>query len=138
MTGTVYEIALPNGYGYVRVLRHHPTYGEILTVDQTVYGTPLQDVSALAADKIVIFPLSATARSQEVSFRRMSDTLTAPETPFLFKFAVRDQNGDPIYWWLWDGDEIQISGDDKDIADLPERKILTKKEFLSMWRGSAR
>jgi hypothetical protein len=37
------------------------------------------------------------------------------------KFAVRDEDGQPIYWWLWDGDTIEVASTDMNIAALPER-----------------
>lgn len=129
----VYEVTLPTGFGYVCVLHRHPTYGDVLGVDPTVCERPSPDPTGIVHEQVVIFPIEAAIKAQSLSARHVGDRVVEEPPPLCFKFAVRDKNGDPIYWWLWDGDEIKIAGDDLDLDAMPERKVLTPQELIALW-----
>jgi len=133
VTQPIYEIALPAGFGYVAVILRHATYGTILGVDRTLHQIQQRDLTGFTADQIVIFPLEAAVKAQTLSARHIGERPVADVPRLCFKFAVRDKDGDPIYWWLWNGDTIEIAGDDCDLSQLPERTVLTQKELVALW-----
>lgn len=133
MTQAVYEIALATGFGYVSILCTHPTYGDVLGVDTAIHETRLKDPGTFTFDQIVIFPLEAAVTSRTVIAQHIGDRPVSDNTPIIFKFAVRDRAGDPIYWWLWDGDQIKLADANEDLDALPERRVLSPRAFLGVW-----
>lgn len=133
MRHPVYEITLPAGFGYVSVLRWHPTYGDILGVDVTPSDEPLIDTDAFKFGRIVIFPLRAAMAAKRLPARYAGDLQPQQAPNITFKFAVRDQSGGAIYWWLWDGAAITLADARQDLSSVPERRVLTQKDFMNIW-----
>lgn len=133
MKQPIFEITLAKGFGYVSLLRSHPTYGDILGVDLTLYRKPLVRLGTFNVNRIVISPLLAAIKATAVSARKIEERTVQNDPDIIFKFAVRDNAGDPIYWWLWDGDVIKIADADEDLSSLPERRVLTPVELLNSW-----
>lgn len=133
-TGDVVEIEMDGKYCYARVLRVHPTYREILALSPTGFASPCDDGARLRFSEVVIFPLGSALRSGRITGRVRPDLSDAPHRPLpRFKFAVRDGAGSPVYWWLWDGDTIEIAGSDDDLDALPERKMTSLAELRAFW-----
>jgi len=133
VTHPVFEITLPNGFGYLTVLRRHPTYGDVLGLEPTLFEKPVKETDTLSLNRIVIFPLAAALKAGTLIARHISNNEQGLDPQITFKFAVRDTAGDPIYWWLWDGEAIKIADLDQDLSTLPERRVLTTKELMAIW-----
>lgn len=133
MIGSLFEIALPDGFAYARLNSTHPVYGDVLLVDQRRYEKQLDDLGVIDCSTIVVFPLSAAVAKGTLKARQIESATTARGDTPIFKFAVRDAEGGAIYWWLWDGEGIKIAGDDVDLSLLPERRALSQSQFLAVW-----
>ncbi len=135
-TGSVFEIKLADGLAYVQIVQVHPVYGDILAVDAALYSSAVADLNHLTFTTIVIFPLQAASSAKHVDANQIGRSGTADQPHPNFKFAVRDTAGVPLYWWLWDGRGIAIAEPDQDLSSTPERKILSRAEFLDLWRDA--
>lgn len=135
--GDIYEISFSSGYGYVKVTHHHQTYLDVLRIDTKKYDHALDDPSNANFEVLVLYPLSHSIESGKIKARKcLSDPSSAESTPFPeFRFAVLNRRGDPIYWWIWNGDSIKPADPDKDISDLPIRQILSPDEFNKIWHA---
>jgi hypothetical protein len=133
-SGDVARVEIEGSHFYAKCLSVHPTYGEILTLDLQRYEEPVQSACDLTFSEFVIFPLSQALDGGRLhgQVEGHLSTITPSVMP-RFKFAVRDGDGQPIYWWLWDGNTIEIASTDMNLAALPERKMTTLSELISRW-----
>ena len=137
--GSIVEISLIDGFGYVQVSHLHNIYQEVLKVCTKSFAEPLPDPQVLAFEKVCLFPLSAAIVSGQlqgsvVAPDRRRETESLNKTPFpLFKFAVRNEQGEALYWWLWDGEQIELAAEDTDYNNLPVRRVLMVDEFREMF-----
>ncbi|MEP4196489.1 MAG: hypothetical protein ABJL99_12745 [Aliishimia sp.] len=132
--GDVVRIDLNDAHFYAKCVCVHPTYHEVLAIDPNRYDALLASPDALSFSEFVIAPLSQALqlgrlKGQVESHLSHHSLLTMP----LFRFAVRDSNGLPIYWWLWDGNSIKIAEADRDISGLPERKLTSISDLKTRW-----
>ena len=134
--GDIFEISLASGFGYAKVTHLHRTYLDVLMADPQIYAHRLHDPSNAEFKDVVLYPLSQSIKGGNLNARKcISDPNASGAQPFpRFRFAVRDRRGEPIYWWIWNGDSIVPADPDQDISDLPIRKILSQEEFIGLWR----
>ncbi len=128
------RIDLDSAYFYAKCISVHPTYQEILTIDPNRYDMPVAAADELSFLDFRIFPLSHALLSGRLD-GQVEDHLSDVKPLVLprFKFAVRDNAGQSIYWWLWDGHTIEIAAPDQDISLLPERKLTSVSKLISYW-----
>ncbi|MEP5730324.1 MAG: hypothetical protein ABJL67_13260 [Sulfitobacter sp.] len=132
--GDVVRIDLEDAHFYAKCVCVHPTYHEILAIDPNGYDVPVATSDMLSFSEFAIAPMShalqlGRLKGQVESHLSNQNPLTIP----LFRFAVRDSAGRPIYWWLWDGQSIKIAGPDCDISCLPDRKMTSISDLTSRW-----
>ena len=137
--GSIVEIELTSGFGYVEVCHLHDTYPEVLKVCTKKFAEPVEIPQALVFDQICIFPLTMVIASGKLPGKIIYENVgnnsrfnKAPSFP-LFKFAVRDKDGEELYWWLWDGENLELAGKDTVLSDLPERRVMLLNEFSALF-----
>ncbi|MEM9048385.1 MAG: hypothetical protein AAGC92_06665 [Pseudomonadota bacterium] len=132
--GSVFRIALAEGYGYAQLRACHRVYGDILGLDARCFPQPVADLVALNLTRIVIFPLIAAIDTGALDAAHAGTAaINGPPIPE-FKFAVRDRTGAPIYWWIWTGEEIVLAEPGRDLDPLPERVVASRAQILQGWQ----
>ncbi|MGI9378352.1 MAG: hypothetical protein ACR2OW_01790 [Methyloligellaceae bacterium] len=134
--GDIYEIDLTRGFGYAKVTHYHQTYPDVLRIDPRNYDHPLEDPGDANFENIVLYPLAQSIEGGRIKARKCLNDPHFPRVlPFPnFRFAIRDRQGHSIYWWIWNGDSIVPADPDQDISNLPIRRILSRDEFIEIWR----
>lgn len=132
--GDVVECCHAGGYYYAQVTHKHPVYSEIVAIDVDRYDNSVSAAGNLNFSQTIIFPLSQHLQSGTLDgqVKPQLKTATSPRLP-VFKFAVLDDEENPIYWWLWDGQGIEIAKENTDLTALPERRLFSLSELHEIW-----
>lgn len=133
--GDIFEIVFDDGWGYARVLQQHPVYREVLAIDPKRYGQPVSDMETLSFSVVVMFPMADADRNGRFTLGRVVHGPQPPIDSLRFKMAVRDGTGKPIYWWVWNGDTVNIPPSESNLAALPERRVLSLEDFRMQFRA---
>ena len=133
--GDVFEVEHETGFRYVQLRACDAVYGDVLDVDTQTYADPTEDPNRLTFSKTVIFPLSA-ASNEGLNVKCIGRARMPKLGMPAFKVAVRDANGEPIYWWIWKGGGITLAPPDCDLDDLPDRRILRMADLLALWHSA--
>ncbi|MEO9684599.1 hypothetical protein [Tateyamaria sp.] len=132
--GDVVRIDLDDAHFYAKCVCVHPTYHEILAIDPNRYEVPVATSDALSFSEFAIASMSHALQSGSLKGQIQNHLSNQnPLTMPLFRFAVRDSAGRPIYWWLWDGQSIKIAEPGCDISCLPDRKLTSISDLTSRW-----
>lgn len=132
--GNVVECRVNGSFRYAQLFYLHPSYREIVGLDPTQFEAGVTDLAALNFSQTLIFPLSEHLQSGDLKGRVRTDLRSArPVQMPRFKFAIRDNTGEALYWWVWDGDGIEIASPDDDLDALPNRCTTPLVDVLKIW-----
>lgn len=138
--GELAEIDLPGGRGYALATHVHDAYPEILRIVPGPRIARPDDLAALAAEaaaggETTLYPLGAALAAGRIAGRVVARLALPPALAAFpaFKTPVRDRDGAPIYWWLWDGGGVTPCADEAALARAPLREVPTREGFLALF-----
>ena len=132
--GDILEIVFEDGWCYAQVLLQHPVYHEVLSLDTTLYAGRVANIDGLSFSAVVMFPTASAVQCGQIALDRK---LRGPPHQIpIFKIAVGNSSGEPVYWWIWNGAGMDLSSSDLDLSALPERRILALDTFKAQFFGS--
>jgi len=133
--GDLVELRLEGGLGYVLATHAHPAYPEVLSVLPGLRAERPADPKTLAAEdgRRVLFPLGAALAAGALDGEVVARVDPRPAPFPTFRSPVRGRDGEPLYWWLWDGAGVRPADGPTD--DIPVRKVLSRDAFLALFRG---
>lgn len=134
--GDILEIRLPEGFVYGRVLLLPAAYPPAIGFLPGVHPEPLETAETnLWREGYAIF-LSPLKRAEAAGMVRvMNAGLPAARLPKpRFRVPVRDRMNRILYEWEWDGERIELRGED-DNEVLPVREIVPLERLVEIFRS---
>lgn len=138
--GDVYELPLPNGYGYIQYVGDYkkttPYLGPLVRVLCVHYDRPTTNFDAFSDPDgtfVIFFPLGAAVRRGIV--RPVCRIEVPPQFTVCPLFKARgasdNSTGEVKLWWLWDGtDEWREAPLEMEHFDLPLRGIANDTQII--------
>ncbi len=123
--GSVLELDTPAGPRHMQVLFRHPPYPEVVRLIRPVAGAAASPEAIARQDSARVAMIEAASHLRQGHLRCLGwapiPAHVAPDAGF--RVPIRDRNGDPLYFWLWNRDGLHVAPP-QDVADLPVREIL--------------
>lgn len=141
--GDIIEIRTEHGLAYVHLTHHHDSYPPVVRVLKDVRSCRPVDLPAYAAETphvIAMIPLKQALDRLGLPHEKAGYVeLPQPERRFpTFRIAIRDKNGEIVYWWFWDGQGLSYSTElDAIQKTLPLREVMSSTRLLHELLGTA-
>lgn len=134
--GQIIEFQTEVGLRYVQVTHRHPSYPEVVRAIEGVYSKrpELAELANSATAFSALCPISDILGSGNLNASAIGQApLPEHATVFpTFRTAIRDRNGDVVYWWFWDGEGLRFDANPgPDTNDWPQREVIGSRELLS-------
>lgn len=134
--GAIVEIRTAAGLAYAQYTNHHPSYGEVVRILPGLHEQRPDDFAWLVQSEggtHVLLPLKKAVGRDGAPLAVVGWQPVPPSQKRFptFRMAVRDRQGNIVYWWLWDGAMIwhqkELSSDQQ---QLPFRAVLSLDELI--------
>ncbi|WP_436643063.1 hypothetical protein [Microbaculum sp. FT89] len=124
--GDVIAIETEKGMRHVQVTHHCSPYPDIVRAVHPVFRAgPAEDIAKGKTAFTAMVELSGALQDKAARTKligRASVPSECREFP-TFRLPIRNRDGEVVYWWAWDGEELRILPDAAD-EELPIREVV--------------
>lgn len=129
--GAIIEIVTGRGLAYGQLTHHHDVYGWLMVVRRSFYASrpPIADMVRAPHAFTAFVSIELGLRQRLFRIVGSSPISTEHEKFPLFRWGIRNRDGEVRDWWLWDGGDFNRTHVGSHLT--PEQRELPLEELIT-------